>query len=1241
MSHNYPYRRPTSDIDLRPEAGHYSSGDRRHMSPNPDFYRPPQESSSYPSSSSSRGSTSAQWAQDGALSILSSCGLEPSDLALLAELPEDVLTVESLPYVLKQIKGKRGTVTSFPPCTQSLSSSSTSYSRPPASSSGDWDQPRSQSNQCPLGRAAPGSLASEQDRWRNPRTSSSVRSDPTSLSASSSSSRYIVDFHHTSGPSEYGKTSRSAGPLSSKEHPSFSSAGQGTRSRSAGFSEPRSADYRSTHPPEVYHSKARGGRRESQTSSTRSSSRNTAATSMPSEKKALDFHGTCPTVFPYSCSLCDITVLSEKVWIKHINGTQHAEGQLSLLQQFPEWDCRVESLSSAKKQMEKGKAEEKPSHPTQTSSRNHKPMSNNKSEKKVPEKSKVVCVKFPPQSVDEVYLRKLTEPFGKIIKILMFPSLAFVELGSADQAKDLVKFHINYPPTVNGEQIEFSFSNTFNFLQSSQVVSFTPVPAGDDGQSDLISIVRRFGPPLYTLFLPSVAFVEMKSAADAQKLVDYYSSNTLRINNYCIKVSFSGEYKTLTRVPSAQRYEEEKVSTKRTKSSSREKEDEKTESKRRRSSSSSIKDREQERTTRSRSRDKSKEKSSRERKTRSRSRGKSKERSSREKKTRSRSRDKSKEKSSREKKTRSRSRGKSKEKSSREKKTRSRSRDKSKEKSSRERKTRSRSRGKSKEKSSREKKTRSRSRDKSKEKSSTEKKTRSRSRLLSRDEPSRQEDRSLEGEKPEPESRTKDEPAPQGEAAETQTEKKGELSADDSDIEGMEVIGEDGENVKEEEEDMDVPDNAEGEEQEEAAEENEHQAEKEDLPEQDREGEAGCEEEKLEGESGTNRETEAATETQQEGDEEELDFPVDLENCITLDELEDEQSDNQGEDFGAEAESPSTRVVYFKDLPLSSYTDAEFIKLVQDFGKAVSFLLDRENQEGLIEMSSSSEAQRAAKELSCKSVTLNGSKLIVNISHKYHRLSTGCEIQLDSDQEKTESRSSSEQQSKSKTSETCRKSEGKESSEAALKSSETESANKTKEKDTEDSDARKTPESDRKKEPVTKNTSETYIGKPDKDETEENNSATKSPKDSAALESPEEEHQEKLGSKETLTDEERSTEGCEGKSSEAQKLCYEEETSEATAKSLDQPDSGGNPPEQETENDYQLQDSVELEQGPGPAGSTTKPVGTEFVRPVVGYFCNLCELIYADEDEAKLQHCSSLMHYRKYKETTGKDPWSS
>lgn len=76
------------------------------------------------------------------------------------------------------------------------------------------------------------------------------------------------------------------------------------------------------------------------------------------------------------------------------------------------------------------------------------------------------------------------------------------------------------------------------------------------------------------------------------------------------------------------------------------------------------------------------------------------------------------------------------------------------------------------------------------------------------------------------------------------------------------------------------------------------------------------------------------------------------------------------------------------------------------------------------------------------------------------------------------------------------------------------------------------------------------------------------------------------------------------------------------------------------------------------------PAGTEFVRPVVGYFCNLCQVIYADEDEAKMQHCRSPTHYRKYRvsvqevegssscqqvlttrfalqEKMGKDPWTS
>ncbi|KPP60236.1 hypothetical protein Z043_121774, partial [Scleropages formosus] len=41
------------------------------------------------------------------------------------------------------------------------------------------------------------------------------------------------------------------------------------------------------------------------------------------------------------------------------------------------------------------------------------------------------------------------------------------------------------------------------------------------------------------------------------------------------------------------------------------------------------------------------------------------------------------------------------------------------------------------------------------------------------------------------------------------------------------------------------------------------------------------------------------------------------------------------------------------------------------------------------------------------------------------------------------------------------------------------------------------------------------------------------------------------------------------------------------------------------------------------------PVGREFVQPVVGYLCSLCDAIFASEDEAKNKHCSSLSHRQR------------
>ncbi|XP_026040183.1 matrin-3-like isoform X2 [Astatotilapia calliptera] len=1349
MSQNYPYRKPPPDTDLRTDPGPYRSVDYRHSSADRDFYRQPQDSFSVSSScpSSSRGSGVLQSSQDNVLSILSSCGLEPSDLALLAELPEDVLTIESLPHILRQIKCKKGTVKPFPPRAPSPSSSS-SYP-PSCSSSRDWDQLHRTSVQYPLDHLPPPPPPSEQlmDRWNNPITVSSGRAElPPSSSLSSSSLGYTVDFHRRQGPSDYGK----AGPV-----PSYSPARRGDRAPSSRFSEAGPADYRSSalvtaSPlPSEHQSKPLASRRD--TSSTRSSQ---SSPSMPTRKEALDFHGKVPPSFPYSCSLCDITVLSQKVWIQHVTGRHHADGQLSLLQQFPNWDCRMQTVRRDDKSEKKKDGGKGAPAASQTSQSNSKWK-----QKKNLEKGKVVCIKFPSQSVDEKYLRKLAEPFGKIIKVIMFPSLGFVEMGSVDQAKDLVKFHSNYPPTVNGEQLVFSVSSAFNFLQSSRVVSFTPAPSGEDGKSDLINIIKRFGPPLYTLFLPSMVFVEMKNAPDAQKLVDYYLSNTLRINSDLICVSFSGEYKTLMRVSKAKRYEEEnestkKSTTKRTRSSSR---DRTTENKKRRSRSRDKASKEERTRTRSRSRDKSKEKSSRDAKTRSRSQDKL------DRKRKSRTRSRSRDKSTSEKRTRTRSksgsREKTKEKSNKESKKGSQAKkpDESREKSNRDQKTRSASRDKSsretkaksttQEKSSKERKSRSKSR--SVEKSSRDKKSRSRERSSNKSS-RRDGEKTAEPEKPDAESTSKGQPSPledsKPEVSNTEeVEGEAALPGEESDIEGMEVIAEDGENLADDDEEA-------------LQEEEKKESPKERAPEKDEVkevigGEPGNEEkpasekEIKKEEKEEVEESKEATETPLQEDLE--DFPVDLENCITLDELEEDDSDDQGGESADEPKSTSksSRVFYFGHLP-PNYALFDFFQLLRNFGKVVRYYLIGNRREGFIEMSSSSAALKAVEELVSKPAIHNCPKLKARISTKYYRLDNGWVVHSDGSNDKDSRGRKREKRSKSKTSdqdETDRRSKGRK--ESPKKTSE-KSGKKTPEKD---SGSKKPPEKDSsgKKTPKKESTSKTSPEKDAKNILETKSTGKKTPakdlpskktsgKDSTTKKTP----AKKSASRKTLETKStfRETSAEESKKS-PKRESLDKEPPEKVLKNGPEKESAGRKtpekgsscaeiPDSETlepkgapdnnsvpqttvkkelkkentqqneepaadkapsEKDYIKKETprtfkqeeeetpidVCMEAGPNvkdaespdpPVSSTepskpppeqdakpqfepaegaaepqkpTKPVGTEFVRPVVGYFCNLCQQIFAEEDEAKQQHCSSLSHYSKYQEKTGRDPWTS
>lgn len=307
MSNNHSHRRPLSD--LRPEPRPYSSSDPCHTSS--EHHQAPQDfSSSYLSSSR------AQWSQDSAFNVLSSCGLEPADLALLAKLPEDVLTVESLPQVLKQLKGKRDIVEP----SSSAYPHSSAYQPAVSSSAGDCNLPCSQPLQHLRSQVIPSPLLPDLDRWGHPRTCSPL--------SPASSSSYVVDYHHQPGSSECGKTG-GASPVGSQDRASFSSAAGSEKTR---LFELGSADYGSASPEDL-RLKTRGSQRES---FPRRSSQNAA--SIPSKKEALDFHGTTPPIYPYSCALCEVTVMSEQVSTPVLLcGTRLVQGQAfcSLMEGFP------------------------------------------------------------------------------------------------------------------------------------------------------------------------------------------------------------------------------------------------------------------------------------------------------------------------------------------------------------------------------------------------------------------------------------------------------------------------------------------------------------------------------------------------------------------------------------------------------------------------------------------------------------------------------------------------------------------------------------------------------------------------------------------------------------------------------------------------------------------------------------------------------------------------------------------
>lgn len=108
---SYPYR--GSSKDLKSPPGPFPSSEPPHLGEH-DAYRTSQESSTrtVSSFSSSRSALESYCSQrsstvENALTLLASCGLDPEDLSLLAGMPDNLITVETLPHLLMEIKEKK------------------------------------------------------------------------------------------------------------------------------------------------------------------------------------------------------------------------------------------------------------------------------------------------------------------------------------------------------------------------------------------------------------------------------------------------------------------------------------------------------------------------------------------------------------------------------------------------------------------------------------------------------------------------------------------------------------------------------------------------------------------------------------------------------------------------------------------------------------------------------------------------------------------------------------------------------------------------------------------------------------------------------------------------------------------------------------------------------------------------------------------------------------------------------
>ncbi|MBN3320677.1 MATR3 protein, partial [Atractosteus spatula] len=418
-----------------------------------------------------------------ALNLFATLGLSPEDLDALAQIPENKITVETLPHLIMQLKAKK-------------------------SARGHSSDHRSQHSASPPREQQ---YKPSEDKWEDVGPSSR----PTRSSSKSPVHSYVVDYNY----GKYGREDR---------------ADRAREDRDLRYSKP-------SHERPYVESRPRS----------------------PSSFEVDDFHGLMPRSFPHVCSLCDFDVNSSRAWSQHINGVRHAENRRDLLRMYPGWDPqfisnRMPDSYPPDDLLSSGRAG------SRSSSSQRRPYSSDRSAgNKNKHRTRVVVTKFPKGTLDVKDLLKLAEPFGTVVKHLVFPCKGFLEMSTHKEAVTVVNHYQKKPFFVKDIKLLIYLSPVVESIKTPRldvpekhsknqgyaVVCVSHLPAGKDIESELIDVAKLFGEVQCSKFSTNEALIEMADFEDAEIMVKYYSSNMLRINGKSVKVKLWTTHKRLRMSP--------------------------------------------------------------------------------------------------------------------------------------------------------------------------------------------------------------------------------------------------------------------------------------------------------------------------------------------------------------------------------------------------------------------------------------------------------------------------------------------------------------------------------------------------------------------------------------------------------------------------------------------------------------------------------------------------------------------